>query len=61
MTMSTETKDDLIQRHKKENKDLIATITGLKKQATKKTRKSVLSKCQELEHALKRRESMLRN
>lgn len=55
MTMSTETKDDLIQRHKKENKDLIATITGLKKQATKKTRKSVLSKCQELEHALKRK------
>ncbi|KAI5957819.1 OTU2 [Candida theae] len=50
-----ETRDDLIQRHKKENKDLIATITGLKKQATKKTRKSVLSKCQELEDNLKRK------
>lgn len=53
--MDAETMDELIQRHKKENKDLIATITGLKKQATKKTRKSVLSKCQELEDNLKRK------
>ncbi|KAI5967987.1 OTU2 [Candida margitis] len=53
--MDSETMDQLIQRHKKENKDLIATITGLKKQATKKTRKSVLSKCQELEDALKKK------
>lgn len=53
--MDTETVDELIQRHKKENKDLIATITGLKKQATKKTRKSVLSKCQELEDNLKKK------
>ncbi|KAG5418614.1 OTU2 [Candida metapsilosis] len=53
--MDTETMDELVQRHKKENKDLIATITGLKKQATKKTRKSVLSKCQELEDNLKRK------
>lgn len=53
--MDTETVDELIQRHKKENKDLIATITGLKKQATKKTRKSVLSKCQELENNLKKK------
>ncbi|KAG7661489.1 OTU2 [[Candida] subhashii] len=49
------TREELIQRHKKESKDLIATITGLKKQATKKTRKSVLSKCQELEENLQRR------
>ncbi|CAK9439788.1 uncharacterized protein LODBEIA_P38880 [Lodderomyces beijingensis] len=47
--------EELIQRHKKENKDLIATITGLKKQATKKSRKSVLEKCQELDASLKKR------
>ncbi|CAX41503.1 cysteine protease, putative [Candida dubliniensis CD36] len=46
------TREELIQRHKKESKDLIATITGLKKQATKKTRKSVLNKCQELQDNL---------
>ena len=48
-------REELLQQHKKENKDLIATITGLKKQATKKTRKNVLSKCQELEDNLKRK------
>ena len=46
------TREELLQRHKKESKDLIATITGLKKQATKKTRKSVLNKCQELQDNL---------
>ncbi|KAI5956517.1 OTU2 [Candida jiufengensis] len=50
-----ETHDEILQRHKKENKDLIATVTGLKKQATKKTRKNVLTKCQELEDNLKRK------
>lgn len=54
-TANQETKEELLQRHKKEQKDLIATITGLKKQATKKTRKSVLQKCQELEDNLKRK------
>ncbi|KAK6458781.1 uncharacterized protein RJT20DRAFT_90219 [Scheffersomyces xylosifermentans] len=46
------TKEELLARHKKESRDLIATITGLKKQATKKTRKNVLIKCSELEHQL---------
>ena len=51
-----ETRDALIQRHKKEQKDLIATITGLKKQATKKTRKNVLQKCQELQDNLNQKQ-----
>lgn len=51
-----ETRDALIQRHKKEQKDLIATVTGLKKQATKKTRKSVLQKCQELQDKLNQKQ-----
>ncbi|EGW31963.1 uncharacterized protein SPAPADRAFT_139145 [Spathaspora passalidarum NRRL Y-27907] len=46
------TKEQLIQRHKKESKDLIATITGLKKQATKKTRKNVNAKCEQLQQEL---------
>ncbi|EMG46381.1 OTU2 OTU domain-containing protein 2 [Candida maltosa Xu316] len=50
-----ESRDEIIQRHKKESKDLIATITGLKKQATKKTRKNVLAKCQELQDNLDRK------
>ncbi|RCK65041.1 OTU domain-containing protein 2 [Candida viswanathii] len=54
-TAGDETREALLQRHKKEQKDLIATITGLKKQATKKTRKSVLLKCQELEDNLKKK------
>ncbi|KAI5964194.1 OTU2 [Candida pseudojiufengensis] len=53
--VSSTTLDDILQRHKKENKDLIATITGLKKEATKKTRKNVLARCQELEDNLKRK------
>lgn len=37
--------DELLARHKKEQKDLIATTTSLKKQASKKTRKAVNAKC----------------
>ncbi|KAI3404894.2 OTU2 [Candida oxycetoniae] len=47
--------EELCQRQRKELRDLVNTITGLKKQATKKTRKGVLSKCQELEDNLKRK------
>ncbi|KAK6205488.1 uncharacterized protein RJT21DRAFT_81192 [Scheffersomyces amazonensis] len=46
------TKEELIAKHKKESKDLIATITGLKKQANKKTRKNVNIRCQELQDEL---------
>lgn len=44
--------DALEARHKKDHRDLVATITSLKKQATKKTRKSVLAKCSDLQAAL---------
>lgn len=49
------TREEVIKRHKKEIKDLVATVTGLKKQATKKTRKNVMTKCQELEENLQRK------
>lgn len=48
-----ETEEQLLTRHKKENRDLIATITGMKKQATKSKKKEVLRKCAELEQNLK--------
>lgn len=44
--------DELLARHRKEQKDLIAQITSLKKQALKKTRKSVNSKCADLQSSL---------
>lgn len=49
------TRDDLVARQKKESKDLIATVTGMKKQATKKTRKAVLQRIQELQDNLDRK------
>lgn len=45
--------DSILQKHRKEIRDLTASITGLKKQATKKTRKGVLSKCAAMEEELK--------
>ncbi|CAI5759977.1 unnamed protein product [Candida verbasci] len=48
-------RDDIILRHKKEQKDLQNTVTGLKKQASKKTRKSVNSKCEQLQQELDRK------
>lgn len=48
-----QTEEQLLAQHRKESKDLVATVTGLKKQATKKNRKQVLKKCQELEENLK--------
>lgn len=50
--MSSESMDELLARHKKEKRDLVATVTGLKKQATKKTRKSVNQKCDEMENVM---------
>lgn len=44
--------DALLARHKKEQRDLVASTTSLKKQATKKTRKNVLAKCADLQAAL---------
>jgi OTU domain-containing protein 6 len=53
-TMSS--RDELLALHKKQQRDLVATITGLKKQATKKTRKNVLTKCQEMQLELDQRQ-----
>lgn len=46
------TMDELLARHKKEQRDLVNRITGLKKQATKKNRKSVNSQCVQLQSDL---------
>lgn len=45
--------DDILARHRKELRDLTATITGMKKQATKSKRKEVVKRCQEMEENLK--------
>lgn len=44
--------EELLARHKKEQKDLIATVTSLKKQASKKTRKTVNAKCISMQEEL---------
>lgn len=49
-------REEIITRHKKESKDLIATITGLKKQATKKTRRNVVIKCTDMQADLDRKQ-----
>lgn len=54
-TGDVETLDQLTARHKKEGRDLVATTTSLKKQATKKTRKSVNQKCQDMQTELDQR------
>lgn len=48
-----ENEDQLLARHRKENKELIANITGLKKQATKSKKKEVQRKCADMEQNLK--------
>lgn len=45
--------DELLAKHRKEQKDLQGRITQKKKQATKKTRKGVNSECEELERKLR--------
>lgn len=44
--------DELISIHKKQQKNLLSTITSLKKQSNKKTRKNVNSKCNDLQFEL---------
>lgn len=41
--------DDLLARYRKEQKDLVAQATSLKKQALKKTRKGVNAKCEQMQ------------
>lgn len=45
--------EELLAKNRKENKDLQNRITGMKKQATKSTRKQVLAKCEQLQADLK--------
>lgn len=47
--------EDVLQRHRKEFGDLTATVTGMKKQATKKTRKTVLVNCNKMQQSLAQR------
>jgi OTU domain-containing protein 6 len=51
----SETEVELLSRHKKESKDLIARITGMKKQATKKNRKDIQKQSESLQEDMKRR------
>lgn len=62
MSEIADTEDQLLARHKKETKDLIATITGLKKQASKSKRKEVNKRCLDMELTLKEKhEKELKN
>lgn len=47
-------------RHKKEQKELIGVMTGMKRQSNKKTRKSVLEECEKLQNQLDERQKMER-
>jgi OTU domain-containing protein 6 len=47
--------EDLLKKHRQEQRDLQARITQKKKNATKKTRKGVNDECEELERQLKER------
>lgn len=48
--------EQLLAKHKKEQRDLIAQITALKKQALKKNRKAVMTQCADLQTALDTRQ-----
>ncbi|CDR37238.1 CYFA0S01e08790g1_1 [Cyberlindnera fabianii] len=48
-----ETEEQILSRHRKEDRDLVATVTGLKKQAPKSKRKEVNKRCAEMEQNLK--------
>ena len=50
-------KEALLARHKKEQRDLVARTTGMRKQASKKTRKRVRKQIEELEAALKEKQA----
>ncbi|SMN21786.1 similar to Saccharomyces cerevisiae YHL013C OTU2 Protein of unknown function that may interact with ribosomes, based on co-purification experiments [Maudiozyma saulgeensis] len=45
--------EELLASHRKQNKDLQNQITGMKKQATKSSRKQVVAKCEQLQMDLK--------
>lgn len=47
---------ELLSKHRKESRDLIATTTNLKKQATKKTRREILEQCSILESILRKQQ-----
>lgn len=55
-TPETETLEALQTRHRKEQRDLVSRTTQKKKQASKKTRKSVNEECERLERELKERQ-----
>lgn len=57
MSEFEETKEALLARHKKEQRDLVARTTGMRKQASKKTRKRVRKQIEELETELKRKQA----
>lgn len=57
MSSDSDPVEALLAKHRKELRDLTATITSLKKQATKKTRKNVLSNCSRMETELKERQA----
>lgn len=46
-------REELLAKHRKEKRDLVNRITGMKKQATKAKRKEVNSKCEQLEQELR--------
>lgn len=48
--------DEIKARHKREQKALMGNITAMKKQATKKTRKLVLEKCESMQRELDERQ-----
>jgi OTU domain-containing protein 6 len=56
-TLEPETLEALQSRHRKEQRDLVSRITQKKKQASKKTRKSVNDECERLERELKERQA----
>ncbi|CAH2351160.1 OTU domain-containing protein 2 [[Candida] railenensis] len=57
MSSDSDPVEALLVKHRKELRDLTATITSLKKQATKKTRKNVLSNCSRMEAELKEKQA----
>lgn len=50
-----ENEESMLLRHKRESKELTGRITGMKKQANKNTRKTILKEIKELEESLKRK------
>ncbi|VEU22665.1 DEKNAAC103619 [Brettanomyces naardenensis] len=51
----TEALEEVLARHKKEERDLVSRTTGMKKQANKRNRKQVMKHVRELEEELRQR------